>query len=248
MMANAFTAENTDISSRTALIENVVGATGQVIFPKTAWKILGILKRNDKTIFTTQLMLKIIGIKTLSGISWESLIETRNFSGEILDKNESNVTIFILFLDYIILLYHVTLSCVWLHLPFLLSLYNSIISDSFVFSLIMLDSYRLILLWYWLIHLHIFVLLPNLCAFFCLSHLLIPISFVFATPWQSCLFLNSFNQPNMVILYCLRSPIKCSMFLSDSNLPFLPLFQYFSLPHIVQPEYSRVWRTLAGLT
>jgi len=31
MMANAFTTENTDISSRAALIENVVGATGLVL-------------------------------------------------------------------------------------------------------------------------------------------------------------------------------------------------------------------------
>ena len=95
---------------------------------------------------------------------------------------------------------------------------------------------------------YIFVPLSNLCAFFCLSHLLTLISFVFVTPWQLPLFLISFNQPNIVILYCLTSLIKCSMFLSDSNLSFLPLFQYFSLPYIVWPEYSRVWWTLAELT
>jgi len=39
------------------------------------------------------------------------------------------------------------------------------------------------------IRLHMFVLLPNLWAFFCLSHLLAPESFVFATPWRLRLFL-----------------------------------------------------------
>ena len=38
-------------------------------------------------------MLKIIGIKTLREISWESHIETRNFSGEILDKKEGNASV-----------------------------------------------------------------------------------------------------------------------------------------------------------
>ena len=38
--------------------------------------------------------------------------------------------------------------------------------------------------------LHIFVLFPNLCRFFCVLSLLAPVLFVFKAPWQSRLFPN----------------------------------------------------------
>jgi len=74
-----------------------------------------------------------------------------------------------------------------------------------------------------------------ICLFYCLIY---GLSFVFRTSWRQNLlslrflgdcacFFCSFDRPKMVILYCLTIPIKCAMFLSNSNLPF-PLFSSVS--------------------
>jgi len=86
-----------------------------------------------------------------------------------------------------------------------------------------------------------------ICLFYCLIY---ELSFVLRTSWRQNLlslrllgncacFLCSFNRPKMVILLCLTIPIKCAMFLSNSNLPFLALSP--RLPRLL--FFPHQWRT-----